>query len=255
MKISLWQAQANIGFGFDGVRVALSVVHAPPIHANRAAALDGFRAVLPLTVGVVPFGLIYGLTVTQASVDGWIGVFASLVMFSGAAQLTLVQLIDENAAWYVGVGTALVINSRMALYSAALAPAFRVQPAFWKYLQAALISDQTAAIGLAEFDRQKDPQLQRWYYLGAAIPFLGLWIAASAAGVVFGDVIPEALDLGFAVPLMFIALAVPAIKDKPALLAGGVAIAVTLAASSLPSGTNIILGAICGVAVGAWSQR
>jgi branched chain amino acid efflux pump len=222
---------------------------------SRSAALRGLRAVLPLSVGAVPFGLIYGVTVSQSVVDGWVGVFASLAMFSGAAQLTLVQLIDDDAAWYIGVGTALVINARMALYSAALAPAFRVQPKLLGFFQAALITDQTAALGLVEFETNHDPVLRRWFYLGASIPFLMIWVSSSAAGVVFGDVIPESLDLGFTIPLMFLAMAVPSIKDRPALLAAGVSVAVTLGAAPLPNGTNIVLGAVCGVAAGAWSQR
>ncbi len=222
---------------------------------SKSAAFRGLRAVLPLSIGAVPFGLIYGVTVSQSVVDGWVGVFASLAMFSGAAQLTLIQLIDDDAAWYVGVGTALVINARMALYSAALAPAFRVQPKLLGYFQAALITDQTAALGLIEFNRQDDPTLRRWFYLGASIPFLIIWVGSSAAGVLFGDIIPEALDLAFAIPLMFLAMAVPSIKDRPSLLAAGVSVAVTLAAAPLPNGTNIVLGAICGVTAGAWSQR
>lgn len=227
----------------------------PANTSSKAILLRGLRAVLPLTVGAVPFGLIYGLTVSQSIVGNSVGIFASFAMFSGAAQLTLVELIDGGSTWYIVVGTALVINSRMGLYSAALAPVFREQPGKWKYILAAFITDQTAAIGLAEFERETDPRVRRLFYMGASVPFLAIWFTSSAAGVLFGDVIPEQLDLGFAVPLMFIAMAIPSLKNRPAVLAASVAIAVTLATSSLPNGTNIVCGAIAGIAVGAWSDR
>ena len=74
--------------------------------------LDGARAVLPLTIGVFPFGLAYGVAVVASSIDDLAGVLASFLIIAGAAQLAMIDLIDAGAPWFVVVATALVINAR-----------------------------------------------------------------------------------------------------------------------------------------------
>ena len=82
----------------------------------------GVRAIAPLIVAAFPFGLVYGVAVTQTDIDRWLGAAASVLILAGAAQLSLLELLD--ASWPIAVGTALVINLRFLLYSAALAPSF-----------------------------------------------------------------------------------------------------------------------------------
>lgn len=212
--------------------------------------LAGAKAASALAVAAFPFGVVYGVTVVESSVDHWVGIAGSWVILAGAAQLSLVSLIDDGSAWYLAVLTALVINARFALYSTAVAPAFREFPARWRVGLAYLLTDQAASLSLVHFETDRDPDRRRSFFLGAGVLFASGWWVGTLVGVFGGSVIPDDLDLTFAVPAMFIALAVPALTDRPATLAAVAAAAVAVAGAPLPNGLNVVVAAIVGVIVG-----
>ncbi len=227
-----------------------------PAPTPRQAAAAGGRAIIPLTLGVIPFGIAYGVAASQVdSIDSWLAIAASIIIIAGAAQLSLVGLIGDGASWAVAVGTALVINARFALYSAALAPAFRAFPKRWRFTLPHLMTDQAAALSLAYNTTVDDATARRWYYTGAAVTITLGWMAGTAAGVIAGANIPDSLELEFAVPLVFLALVVPTLTSRPALAAALTAVVVVVAASSLPNGLDIITGAVAGILVGSWLNR
>ena len=91
--------------------------------ARREAVRLGVRTVMPLAVGALPFGIVFGVTAASSSLTWWEGLVASALIMAGAAQLALVDLIDTDTPWLLAVVTALIINARFLLYSTALAPA------------------------------------------------------------------------------------------------------------------------------------
>lgn len=207
----------------------------------------GARAAIPLGIAAFPFGLVYGVAVAESSVAGWLGVAASWLILAGAAQLSLLSLIDDGAAWPVAVGTALVINARFALYSVALSPSFREFPPGWRLGLPYLLTDQAASLALVRFDQDDDPDRRRQWFLGAALLFASGWWVGTVAGYAVGDVLPDGLNIDFAVPAMFIALLVPAVVDRPTITAATVAGVITVAGAPLPNGLNIIVGALGGI--------
>lgn len=217
----------------------------------ESSVLLGVRAAVPLAIAVLPFGLVYGVAVAESALSAWVGVAASWIVFAGAAQLSLLALIESDASWAVAVGTALVINARHALYSAALAPAFGAFPVRWRLALSYLMTDQASTISLQHYLGERDPVRRRWFFLGAGLLLAVTWWIGTVAGVVVGASIPEQLDIGFAVPAMFIALVVPTLVDRPSVVAAAVGGAVTVLAAPLPNGLNIICGALAGIAVGS----
>lgn len=218
---------------------------------SGAAFTIGSRRALVLAVGVLPFGVVYGVAAADSGVGAGPGLLGSLAIFAGASQLSLLELHLDGAAWTVAVGTALVINARFILYSAALSPAFTEFPAPWRFGLCHLMTDQAATLSLIEFDTQRDPVERRWFYLGAALTLFGFWQFGTLVGILGGAQVPDGLQLGFIIPLMFTALSAPAIRDRPAVTAAVVSVGVTIGTSWLPAGTNILLGALIGVATGA----
>lgn len=210
----------------------------------------GVRRIFPLSLIAGPFGLAYGATATANDIGAVDGILASFVIVAGASQIALVDLNGDDAAWYVAVGTALVINLRFFLYSASLAPSFRDFPPAWRFGLPYLLTDQTAVISMGEYETEPDRDYRRWFTLGAGLWFVVPWFAGTAIGVLAGGDIPDWVQIGFVVPLMFTALLVPTLTTRPklvaALLGGGVA-AFT---QPLPDGVNIMLGALVGIAVG-----
>ena len=140
----------------------------PPRSPARSVVATGARAATALAVAVVPFGLVYGVAVTESTVSTLVGLSASWIILAGAAQLSLLSLIDGGAAWPLAVGTALVINARLALYSTALAPPFAAFPARWRYGLPYMLTDQAASMALLHYRSEHDADRRRWWFLGAA---------------------------------------------------------------------------------------
>ncbi len=139
----------------------------------------------------------------------------SVFVFAGAAQLAAIPLISAGASVAIVVLTVLMINLRLTLYSASLAPHFRRLPVGWKGLLSYLLTDQAYAATITRFDdaETKEPD-KRWYFLGVALAIWVTWQAATMLGVFLGAWASEGWSLNFVLPLIFIALAVPAIKDR-----------------------------------------
>jgi predicted branched-subunit amino acid permease len=218
--------------------------------STRQSFITGTRAIAPLLVAALPFGLVYGVAVSQSSIADWQGGLASPLIVAGAAQFALIDLIDDNASWALAVGTALVINLRFAMYSGALAPSFSQFPTRWRVGLAFLMTDQIAVTSLIEYDRNSDPVHRRWFYLGAGVPFATVWVISTWLGITFGSDIPDSWELGLAVPIVFIGLLMPSINNRPSLVAATVGGSVALVTAPLPNGLNIIVGALAGVSAG-----
>jgi predicted branched-subunit amino acid permease len=217
----------------------------------RTAFTDGVRAVAALAVGVLPFGLAFGVVAAASTaVPAVVGGLSSTIIFAGASQIALIQLLDSGAAWFVAVGTALVINARMIMYSGALAPAFGPFPPAWRWFLPYLITDQAAVTSLLRFETLEDPTLRRWFFLGAGLTMWLPWHLATWVGVVAGAAVPSSWAIDFAIPLMFIALLVPSIKRRADVVGALVAAVVSVAGIGLPLNSGILVGTFVGIGAG-----
>ncbi|GGL49984.1 AzlC family ABC transporter permease [Halocalculus aciditolerans] len=216
---------------------------------NRDAFRAGVRDALPLLLGIVPFGLVSGVAAVDAGFSLAQAMGLSVFVFAGASQLAALSLVQEGAPALVVVATAVVINLRMGMYSASLAPHFREYTTRWKAAMAYVLTDQAYALSVARYrggDVDKRP-----YYLGVALTLWVVWQAATVVGLVVGGGVPESWGLSFTVPLVFLALLVPAVEDRATGVAAAVgAVAGTLGAVYLPLHLGLLAGGLCGVAAG-----
>jgi 4-azaleucine resistance transporter AzlC len=225
------------------------------VTGERGGVGDGLRAVLPLLIGVVPFGLIFGVVAADSVVGGGLGAASSVIIFAGAAQLAVVQLLDGGAAPLVVIATGLVINARHLMYSAALAPHFREFPVGWRYGLPYVMTDQAFAVSIARYQAATDPRYRRLFFTGAAVALWTTWQITTIVGVVAGTQIPASWSLDFAIPLVFLALLVPTLRDRPSVLAAVVGGVVAVAGNGLPYHSGLIVAALSGVAAGVAAQR
>jgi predicted branched-subunit amino acid permease len=75
----------------------------------REEFLAGVRAELPLLLGVVPFGMIFGVLGLAAGLPGWAVVLSSSLIFGGASQVVFAQLWGAGALPAVSVATVGVV--------------------------------------------------------------------------------------------------------------------------------------------------
>ena len=216
--------------------------------------LVGVRDVSPLLLGIVPFGLVAGIAAVEVGFTLLQAVGLSVIVFAGASQLAALELLGENAPIAVVIGTAVVINLRMVMYSASIAPHFARYGARIRAALAYVLTDQAYALSVAEFAENDDRS--RWkYYLGAAGSLWIIWQVATIVGVVLGAGVPEEWGLTFAVPLVFLALLVPAMKDRPSTVAGAVGGSVAVVAAGLPLNLGLLAGALGGIVAGLITEE
>ena len=215
----------------------------------RESFLAGARATAPVLVGIVPFGLVAGAAAVGVGLSGLQAVGLSAIVFAGASQLAAIDLLGQDAPLAVVVVTALVINLRMVMYSASIAPYFQGVATRWRAGLAYLLTDQAYALSVTRFGDDR-PVRRRWYYLGTALPLWAVWQVCTVVGVVVGARVPESLPLSFAVPLTFLALLVPAITDRASGVAAAVGGAGAAVGGGLPLNLGLIAGALAGVLAG-----
>lgn len=225
---------------------------APPAGPSPATAFRlGAGSIVPILLGVVPFGLIAGLAATRAGLGPAEASGFSVIVFAGAAQLAALDLLGSAAPLVVVVTTALVINLRFAMYSASLAPHLAGASLPRRLLAAYVMTDQSYAVSIVRFARDElDGPARLAFYLGSAAPMWLTWQVCTVVGAVAGNAVPPGLPLGFAVALAFLSLLLHAITDRPTLAAAATAGAVAVTAAGLPAGTGLPLAAGSGVAVG-----
>lgn len=231
----------------------MSVGHGSPswTSAFRAGAI----AVSPIIVGVVPFGLIAGAAALERGLTVADAAAFSLGIFAGASQLAAIEVLGTGGSVFVAVVTVLVINLRMMMYSASLAPWFAGEPLARRGLAAYLLTDQAYAVALARYtDAEADdlPPADRLpYFLGAAATMWGTWQICTIVGTVVGGRIPDGVPLAFAIPLVFLTLIPPAVTDRPTVIAAVVAAVVATIGAQWPANLGMLTGALSGVVAGA----
>ncbi|WP_303647915.1 AzlC family ABC transporter permease [Haloarchaeobius amylolyticus] len=204
-----------------------------------------------MLLGIVPFGLIAGVSAVEAGLDPLHAVGLSVVVFAGASQLAAIELFGRDAPLAIIVVTVLVINLRMMMYSVSIAPHFRRFALRWKALCAYVLTDQAYALSVTEY-RQTDPgeRSRKWYYLGAAFTLWVVWQVTTVAGVALGASVPAGLSLEFAIPLTFMALLFPALSDRTTELVALVAGAIAIPAAALPYDLGLVVSAVLALTVG-----
>jgi predicted branched-subunit amino acid permease len=178
----------------------------------------------------------------------------SYLVYAGSAQLAALQLIGIGSPVAVILFTALLLNLRFMLYSAAFAQHLARAPWPLRLLMAALMTDQSMALGSRRFGRFPERGGRIPYYLGSAVPVWLVWTSASTIGVLLGTTVPSGLSLDFAVPLVFLTLWVMAMVrgSPPVWVAGLVAAAVAVGAKGLPYNLGLVVAAVSGIVAGLW---
>ncbi len=218
--------------------------------------LSGARASLPLWLGIIPYGLAFGLLGPTVGLGARGTLAMSLLVFAGSAQFISLGLLGAGAGYPLIVLTTLVVNLRHLLYGASLAPSMRHFPAKWAALISFFLTDEAYAVIIGRRDGAN-----RHFYLGAGLAVYVGWALSTAVGLALGGFIPDATALGldFALPATFIGLLVPQLRSRGAWVALAVSGAMVILARALPAGLDILLATIAAATAGwgvdEWRSR
>ena len=214
----------------------------------------GVRAELPILLGVIPFGMIYGILALGAGLSPFDAQAMSSVVFAGSAQFMTAQLIGAATPMLIVIVTGFVINLRHMLYSASLAPYTKHLPLSWKAALAYLLTDEAYAVTIIHYQQEGELTHKHWFFLGAGLALWSCWQISTGVGIFLGAQIPASWGLDFALPLTFIALVVPGLKDRPGVITAAVASLAALLFFGFPYKLGLLAAAFVAIAAGLWSE-
>ncbi len=234
----------------------MNTLHNKREPSKRNELWAGIRSELPIALGVIPFGLIYGVIALAAGLTPAQAQAMSAIVFAGSAQFIAAELIGVGTPVLVLWLTTFVVNVRHVLYSAQLGPDLRHLPRAWRLVLAYLLTDEAYATTAIHYAHKQKPLTHKhWFFLGAGLMLWVTWQVSTAVGVFLGAEIPAHWGLDFALALTFIGIVVPLLTRRPMLAAAVAAGGTAVAAYTLPYNLGLILAGLIGIAVGVWLEK
>jgi predicted branched-subunit amino acid permease len=224
----------------------------------RAAFWAGVRMTLIVTPSYVPFGVICGVASVNVGMSHSAALALPALVFGGSSQAVVFQFLQNSAAIWVAVLSGLVVNLRMAIYSAAMAPRLRHLSLGKRILGAAFLVDNTFAFLEQRVQTHPDDPYLLWYYAGMTAVLWPTWILFCAIGVMAGSVVPNSWQLDFAIPLSFIAMLALSVRNRPMMAAALVGGCASVLLFDLPLKLGLIAACFIGMAAGLlteWTSR
>ena len=224
----------------------------PAVSTPRSEFLAGMRDTIPMDVGSIPFGIIFGALAVNAGLSPFGAQAMSLFVFAGSAQFIAAGLVARNVGALFIVVTTFVVNLRHALYSATLAPYLRHVKPRWLPLMGFTLTDETFVIVCKRFEERGALPYGQWYFFGSSAVMYANWQLCTLAGIVAGQTIPNPQDWGldFAATVTFTGMIVSMLRNRSTGLAVIVAGVVALMANPLPNRLGLMLAALAGVVAG-----
>ena len=228
-----------------------------PNYSRKREFISGVKATLPLVIGAIPFGIIYGALAVNSGISAAASLGMSAIVFAGSSQFIATGLVASGASIGIIVLTTFVVNLRHALYSATLGPHLKHLSQKWLLPLGFLLTDESFVVVASRYNQEDDSPYKHWYFLGSAVFMYSNWQVSTFVGIVAGQSIPnpESWGLDFAMIVTFIGMLVPLIIGNPTLIAVLVAGAAALMANGLPNKLGLLVAAVLGILAGVITEK
>ena len=223
------------------------------MQANWREFWKGVLAQLPLQLGIVPFGLVFGVLGIASGLSVAQTILMSSIVFGGASQVVFTQLWSTGTSPIVTGGSVAIINMRHVIYSANISKYISVLSLKWRIALGYLLTDEAFAVSFQEFENNN--RFAHYHLLGGGLTLWFFWQISTIAGVLLGTKIPSNLNLEFAIPLTFMAIILPKLRSFAHLSAAIIAAIIAIFGQNLPHNLWIILAAFIGMVVGGYIDK
>jgi predicted branched-subunit amino acid permease len=224
-------------------------------------AQKGIEDMLPAAVAMVAWGMVTGVAMVQSGLSPAQAVGMTFLVYAGSAQLTSLPLFAATAPFPIIWASALIVNLRFVIYAVAAKPFFRRLPLHQKLVYGFGMVDVLAAQLLRRFDPAQAPAASLLhddgqarqtsaplaYFKAASLMMWAVWQASSLVGIFFAQWIPAAWGLEFVATLALIALLMPMMLDRSAIVCVVVAGITAALCASLPLNLGLLMAVIAGV--------
>lgn len=226
---------------------------------SKLAFRSGALACIPMILGGIPFGILFGSLAISYGLSPWFALAMSSIVFAGSAQFVALGLIAIDAPLWVIVTTTFIVNLRHILYAADLVKFTKHLPLKWRLILGFGLIDETyATVRPMYAKRIISEENGHFAFLGAFLSFYIVWILCTLIGVVAGKLFPSISDWGmeFAMVATFIGIITPYLKKscyRPSLpywLAIISSSLMSLLLKDLPNNLGILVAALIGIGVG-----
>lgn len=149
-------------------------------HADRTDVGDAFRQSIPVMLGYVPLGIVFGFLFVQAGGAPWLAVVSSILIYGGAVQYMMVPMLAAGASVASIAFATAVLNLRHIFYGL---PILRKMPERgWRrwYCVFALTDETFSLLSLFPEDASKKKVLWLCFFNHV------WWIVGSLLGAVLG---------------------------------------------------------------------
>ncbi|WP_020394503.1 AzlC family ABC transporter permease [Thiolinea disciformis] len=233
-------------------------VNTVPILHKWPAMRFGALVSLPMIIGNMPFGFIFGSLAVSQGLPLWVPMAMSFFVFAGSAQFVAIGLLAAGAPLWVIISTTFIVNLRHLLYAADFMKYVRHLSLKWRALMAFGLIDETYAAVTPYYQNGRlHLEVGHWAYLGSFLAFYTIWNVTTFLGVVAGKYIPNMSQWGleFAMVATFLGIITPYLRSLPYwtvfLVSGGLAVVLY----NLPNNLGMLIAALLGVAAGLLSEQ
>ncbi|MDO5537240.1 MAG: AzlC family ABC transporter permease [Desulfovibrionaceae bacterium] len=173
--------------------------------------LRGLKDILPVLAACLPFGFVLGTVARAAGLSlGQVSLMAGL-NFAGGSEFAAMELWTSPPNVLLIVAIIFLVNSRLILMGAVLAPLVAHLPRRRVLPSLFLMCDAAWAAALADAYRHRDesgPKFSMAYFLGAGSGMYVVWLGSTTMGAMCGPLLgdPRVLGLDMAFPAVFLSL-------------------------------------------------
>ena len=166
--------------------------HAADRYAEASFTWAGFKRgaaiALPFGASSAIYGIGFGVLAGQVGLSAVEAVVMSAAVFSGSAQLAIVQSWNNAAGLLPIFITVVIANIRYVLMGAALRPWLAALPRPKAYATLLMLVDGAFALGQRELAAGR---VDAAVILGSAVVSYTCWVIATGAGLAFGQLVPD----------------------------------------------------------------
>lgn len=222
------------------------------IPKRKGEFVNGAKDTLPLVMGAIPFGIVFGAVAVTTGLSSWGTVGLSSLVYAGSAQFIAIGLVAQGVTTGLVILTTLVINLRHALYAASLGVYMKHLPQRWLVPLGFWLTDETYAVAIRRYVSKDDSPHKHWYYLGSATAMYVNWQLCTVVGIVAGYQLQNFAELGldYAMVVTFIGITVPFITNWPMLICALAAGTTAVLCSAVPNRMGLMIAAVIGIAAG-----
>ena len=164
--------------------------------------LAGARAAMPFALATFVLGVSFGMLARSLGWETVAPIVFSVIAFSGSAQFAVAAVLGDGGGAFAAVVAAVLLNARFGPMGLAIAPYLKGGP-LRRALEGQAVVDASWALasrGGGRFDRE--------FMMGATAPQLAAWVGGTVVGVLGGNLVGDAEQLGLdaVFPAFFLAL-------------------------------------------------